>query len=232
MVHALFRTTALVILLGASTLGSSALAHEESYGGSYGGSNGGYYGGPYGKSAFSTTLSGANEVPPVASNGSGTAVVTLSDALDNMDIRVSFANLSGSSTAAHIHCCAPLGTNADVATAVPTFPDFPLGVTEGSYARTFNLLDPSTYNPAFVTANGGTVEGARNALVGGLQNGTSYFNLHSTLYPGGEIRGQLVAVAAPIPEPETWAMMIVSLALLGGMRFWRSIGGVRRLVPA
>ena len=69
-------------------------------------------------------------------------------------------------------------------------PGFPLGVTAGTYTRTFDMTDPASYNPAFVTANGGTT-GAEAALLAGLQAGQAYLNIHTTMFPGGEIRGFL-----------------------------------------
>lgn len=153
---------------------------------------------------FTTTLIGANEVPPVASPGIGTAVVTVDGNI--MSVSVTFSALLGNTTASHIHCCVPPGANAPVATAVPTFPGFPLGVTSGSYTQSFDLTLASTYNPAFVTARGG-LEAARLAFLTGLLNGQTYFNIHTNLFPGGEIRGQLVAV----PEPATLLLLATGL---------------------
>jgi hypothetical protein len=76
---------------------------------------------------------------------------------------------------------------------------------------TFDLTMASSYNPAFVTAEGGTVAGAEAALVAGLLDGETYINIHTTMFPGGEIRGFLSAV----PEPATWAMMLIGFAGLG-----------------
>jgi hypothetical protein len=70
----------------------------------------------------------------------------------------------------------------------------------------------SFFNPAFVTANGGTLESARSAFIQGLVSGKSYLNIHTNSFPGGEIRGQLAAV----PEPATWAMMIGGFGMVGG----------------
>jgi hypothetical protein len=86
-----------------------------------------------------------------------------------------------------------------------------LGVTFGTYDMTFDLTMASTYNPAFVTAEGGTVAGAEAALVAALLAGETYINIHTTNFGGGEIRGFLGAV----PEPSTWAMMLIGFAGLG-----------------
>ena len=125
---------------------------------------------------------------------------------------ISAVGLSAPTIASHIHCCtaAPGVGNAGVATGVPTFAGFPLGVTAGSYDRTFDMTMASSYNPAFVTAQGGIVP-AFAALVGGLDTGAAYLNIHTVLFPAGEIRGYLV----PVPEPQTYALMLAGLALLG-----------------
>src|ERR1035441_9141981 len=76
-----------------------------------------------------------------------------------------------------IHCCTALpdAGNAGVATTTPTFTNFPLGVTSGSYDFTYDLTAAGTYNPAFVTAEG-SVAIAEAALLGGIAAGDSYLN--------------------------------------------------------
>jgi hypothetical protein len=61
----------------------------------------------------------------------------------------------------------------------------------GMYSHTFNMLDLSSYNPAFVAANGGTVASAEAALFAGIMAGHAYLNVHTTMFPGGEIEGFL-----------------------------------------
>jgi hypothetical protein len=74
----------------------------------------------------------------------------------------------------------------------------------------FDMTQASTWNAAFVTAQGGTPAGAEAALVAGAAAGEAYLNIHSTVVPGGEIRGFLVAT----PEPGTLSFAFVSLTAM------------------
>jgi hypothetical protein len=143
------------------------------------------------RKVFVGALSGPNESPPNASSGVGYAVVTYDPDTAMMRVQATFSNLSTADTAAHIHCCFVLpATTAGVATVLPTFTGFPSGVTAGAYDHTFDMSLAGSYNPAFVTARG-SISAALDALVQGMTNGTAYFNIHTTLYPAGEIRSNL-----------------------------------------
>lgn len=154
---------------------------------------------------YTATLSGAVEAPPNASPGTGTVTVSLDPTAHTLRVEADFSGLLGTTTMAHIHCCTAVpGTGtAGVATELPTFTGFPLDVTSGSYDHTFDTLLASTWNPAFVTNNGGTIAGAESAFLAGLDEGRAYLNLHTTVAPGGEIRGFL----QPVPEPASVALL-------------------------
>ena len=159
---------------------------------------------------FTATLSGANENPATGSPGTGFATVLLDDIANTMQVNVTFSDLLAPNIAAHIHCCAAPPTNAGVATTTPTFTNFPSGVTSGSYSQIFDMTVASSYNPAFVTAQGGTIFGARNALFNGMLAGQTYLNIHSTLFAGGEIRGFLVQQV-----PESSSLPLLDIGIMG-----------------
>src|SRR5262249_13560170 len=100
---------------------------------------------------FGGILSGENEGPPVDTAGAGRVTVVLDPTAQTIQILASFFGLTAPDTAAHIHCCQTMpGTNVGVATTVPAFDGFPLGVTQGTYlSPIFSLADPSFYNPVF-----------------------------------------------------------------------------------
>jgi hypothetical protein len=182
---------------------------------------------------YTVDMSGANEAPPNASVGTGSGYVKFDTTLNTMHVHLTFADVAvlpfgtGNSTNSHIHCCTalPFTATAGVATVTPTFPGFPggPGVHGGTYDHTFDLTMASTYNTnagAFFANNGGTAAGAEAALLAGAAAGKAYWNVHSSLLPGGEIRGFLIAA----PEPATFVFTGLGLvvAMLARKRLKRA----------
>ena len=141
---------------------------------------------------YTAILSGPAEQPPNNSPGTGKGTVTITGTM--MRVEATFSGLLAGVTASHIHAATtvPGAGTAGVATTTPTFTGFPSGVTFGTYDRTFDMTLTSSYNSAYITANGGTAASAFTALKNALNNGTSYLNIHSSSFPGGEIRGFLL----------------------------------------
>ena len=109
---------------------------------------------------FFATLNGAQQVPPTNSTGTGTATLVLSPDEKTARVSLNFTGLSSAQTDAHIHGPAAVGSNAGV-----LFP-LPLGQVSD-----FKIdLTPGQAQD--------------------LKNGLFYVNVHSSTFPGGEIRGQ------------------------------------------
>ncbi len=133
--------------------------------------------------AREAVLSGTQEVPSVATSGSGTGLAVLSPGDTSIWYRVDYAGLSGPVTAAHIH----LGA-AGVAGGVM------LPLTVGP-SPMIGFLTAANFQ-----ATGGVTDFA--GAVAAFKSGGTYFNLHTAANPPGEIRGQIgAAAAAPIPRP-------------------------------
>jgi hypothetical protein len=147
---------------------------------------------------YTATLLGSNEVPPTGSPATGFATFMLNGNLLSID--ESFTGLTAPANAAHIHCCGPVGVNEIVAVPFTPFPN----TTSSTFMATVDLTLAATYNPAFITQEGGTVGLAEAGLITALNSGNTYANIHNANFPGGEIRGQIAVVT---PEPSTLLLL-------------------------
>ena len=134
---------------------------------------------PAATSSYVANLRGTNEVPANPSPATGTAFIVYDDVAHSLTLSGTFSGLVAPLTAGHYHGPALPGVNASV---IHPFTTLPLGAMSGAWTD-FWALTP-------------TQEGY---LLGGLL----YVNLHSTVYPGGEIRGQVVPDATPA-HAVTW----------------------------
>jgi hypothetical protein len=151
---------------------------------------------------YSFNLDGLQEVPANASPAAGSMQITIDDVAGLISYSFAGFNLQGSFSAAHIHV-APAGVNGPVVFNLVPPADYSGPVTFGniSIPNSWALLGQSETIST-------TLAAAINATPWNY-----YVNIHTSLFPGGEIRGQL----APIPEPGTWALMAGGLGLIG----WR-----------
>jgi len=157
---------------------------------------------------FKAILDGPSEAPPNDSKGKGIAFIEYDAILKTLEFNVEFWDLTGITTAAHIHApTASAGAgNVGVAVHAPSLDQFPLGVNDGTYTHTLDLTLASSYSTGFINgAGGGSVSGAQAALLSALSDGKAYFNVHSTYKPGGEIRGFF---AAAVPDTAGTASLL------------------------
>ncbi len=159
---------------------------------------------------FNANLTGSQETTPNSSTATGFGTFVLNDAQTNlsMDVTVQGIDFTGTQTAdpldnliaAHIHAGPGTGPN-------PGLPGTNGGVVWGFFGLPFNDTDLDVVVTPFATGVGGTVvgnwdlnEGNNTTLTLQIPNilaGRSYINFHTTEFPGGEIRGQLVATPLP-----------------------------------
>ena len=133
--------------------------------------------------AYGGPLTGAQEVPAVATSATGQGTAVISADGSTVTYLITYSGLSGTVAAAHIHTGA-----AGIAGGVI------LPLTAGPSPMTGTLT-------AANFAASGTVTTFAQA-VAAIRAGTTYFNLHTAANPGGEVRGQIgVTVSAPAPTP-------------------------------
>src|SRR5262249_41261213 len=108
------------------------------------------------------------------------------DVADTITVDLSWTGLiGGPAAAAHIHCCAPPGSNASVLFPFSGVPS----ATSGSIPEQVFSITP--------------------VQIADLEAGLMYMNIHNAEFPAGEIRGQLERV------PEPWSLLLIGSALAG-----------------
>ena len=182
--------------------------------------------------SLTATLTNAQETPPTvpttaagaprpASFGNATFLINAAHTSMTFTATVFNIDFTGTQTAdtfdnltnAHIHAAAPPGTAT--------------GVVWGFIGNPFNDNNPNdAVVTPFATGVGGTVSGKWDApegnsttfaaQLGNILAGHSYINFHTSQFPSGEVRGQILAVTA-VPEPQTTALVALGLGMLA---FW------------
>jgi hypothetical protein len=172
MVHQVFSASAATLLL----LSATALASDDHRR----------------NNRLSAVLKPTEEVPALSSTGSGRFKLRIDDAAQAISFELSYAGLEAAPTQAHIHIgqrrvngmisvflCGP---PPQAAQTCPVSPATITGVLTPA-----NIIGPAAQgiDPATDAANG------FEELVRLLRSGVTYANVHSSKFPGGEIRGQI-----------------------------------------
>jgi hypothetical protein len=155
---------ALVLLPGATNVGASAPATH-----------------------FVAHLTGAQEVPPTDSAGTGKLDIVLVSNGTKLKFRLTSNGVS-QIVQSHIHIGAP-GVNGPVTVFFFAPPPAPWSSVTGDSFEVSGVRTAADVhlpsNPAFTFAD----------LVAALRSGNSYVNIHSPIHPGGEIRGVIKPVS-------------------------------------
>lgn len=145
---------------------------------------------------------GQEAADPGTRTGSGIFNMTLTGT--TLNITGDFGGLSGTFRDAHIHAAALPGVNAGVLYGLASQITLSTDLKSGTINATVQLVDNAN-NRGFTVAQ----------QLDQLNSGLWYFNIHSSTFTGGEIRGQI----NPVPEPSTIALGLLGL---GGLALWRS----------
>ena len=143
---------------------------------------------------YSSELSTQTIVPAPVTQGSARVVANI-DTEGKLILRGEFKNLNGTTIMAHIHAVTAVANvqPSGPATTLPSMIGFPLGLHEGKFDVTLDLNNATSFNSAFIAANGGNIFNASNVLVNAIADGHAYMNIHTTVYQGGEIAGFFTA---------------------------------------
>jgi hypothetical protein len=166
---------------------------------------------------------------PSTSTATGFAQVTIDTDLFTITTDLFWAGLTGPADRAHMHD-APFGVSRE---DPPWNKFFHEVIDDSNPPRTLDCPWSNDF-PTCVPADGGIENVLQLAgpgdgygypdfasLLAVFEAGDVYIDMHTELYPGGEIRGQLYPVA-PVPEPSTLALLGLGLSSVASWRKRRS----------
>ena len=142
---------------------------------------------------FVARLTGYQETPSVSTRARGRFALWVEK--DSVHFELSYDNLEAPVTVAHIH----LGQRHTAGGVIAFFcggggkPECPQAGTVTGTIVAADVVGP---------ANQGIAPGEFRELVRAIRAGATYANVHSTMFPAGEIRGQIVRATAPVDEDD------------------------------
>ena len=137
---------------------------------------------------FSASLDGYHEIASLSTNGTGSFRATLNPTTNELTYELEYSGLEGGNTLfAHVHI-GQIGTNGGVmfflcgGGSKPACPNSPATVTGTVNAN--DIIGPTSQ---------GVAAGEFLEAIGAMRSGAAYANVHTVVYPSGEIRGQINA---------------------------------------
>jgi hypothetical protein len=140
-----------------------------------------------GRGPFRGTLHGYEENPDVSTTGTGTFVARLAHDGSSLAYELTYSHLEGTVTQAHVHfgkyavnggvsffLCSNLNASAA--------DDCPQAGTVSGTIRPADVIGPAPQ---------GIEAGSLAEIVAAMRAGHAYANVHTTTFPGGEIRAQI-----------------------------------------
>jgi CHRD domain len=137
---------------------------------------------------FNASLDSYHEIPSLSTNGTGSFQAMLNPTTNELTYELQFSELEGGNTLfAHVHI-GQIGTNGGVMFFLcggggkPACPN-----SAGTVTGTVNASD------IIGPAGQGVAAGEFLEAIDAMRAGAAYANVHTVVYPSGEIRGQINA---------------------------------------
>jgi hypothetical protein len=150
-----------------------------------------------GAKSFSARFRGIDEVPSVSTDASASLMIRINGSGNTatIDYTLTFNGLRTPVTQSHIHFGESRTSGAVVvflcqtgqAAAPAGTPSCGAGVTSNTITGHLTSADVTA-----LAAAQGITTGEMGRLVQAIRDGAAYANVHSTMFPAGEVRGQLV----------------------------------------
>ena len=149
--------------------------------------------------AFKAVLVGTQEVPAVSTTAHGGFALRLSPDGAALHYELAYDGLEGDVTQAHIHVGQKDVNGGISAFLCSNLPSPPPG-TQPCPPPPASISGIITAADVIGPASQGVAAGEFDELVRAIRRGVAYANVHSTKFPGGEVRSQIDRVPVPVSK--------------------------------